>query len=423
MRLAMKTRRGVVFILTLLALVAVITSVSLYAANQNDVVRAAIQRNEKRRAKIAAEAGLQRALTELQAVLDAPQSPVTLEDEWAILGNSGADNFIIGNESFRMQIVDNASLVDLNTAPQEVLVNLNFTQEQIDSLLDWRESGTTPRAEGAKDDYYNGLSKPYNARLGRLQSVLEVLDIKGFTPDSVFNVQNSSSSSTTNVSLEVPIYDLVTIDSYSNNNNPEGDGRVNINQIQVNAQQLAQRAQIPIPQATQIISARDARPGQTFTSLSQVTTIGGIANNQAVLRSILDRVTITGTERIEGRVNVNTASVEVLASIPNIPQDIAQAIVDQRPSGGYATLSALLSVNSQSTFVGAAADSLTTNSQSFNVRILGKVGTATYALVALITIENGALRIVRIEKPPFPDMPTRWNWSEQSGEVTLLEKS
>ena len=122
--------RGVVFILTLIALVAIITSVSLYASNQNDVVRETIRRNETRRAKVAAESALQRALAELQAVLDAPQTPVTLEDTWATLGNNGADLFIVGSESFRMQIVDNASFVNLNIAPQEVLANLNLTQEQ-----------------------------------------------------------------------------------------------------------------------------------------------------------------------------------------------------------------------------------------------------------------------------------------------------
>ncbi len=418
----MKRQRGVSFIIALAAVALVVTVVAVYAQNQTVAFKSVVARNETRRAEAAAMAGIQRALADIQAVADATDQPVTLEDDWALLGSNGAEEFMLGNDSFRIQIIDNAAKIDLNTVTEQQLENMNLTQEQIDSFLDWRTAGTSNRAEGAKDDYYNGLAKPYNAHENQLQSVYELLDIKGFTPQNVFYPVDSSSSTTGSTAVsDLALIELVTTLNYSASTTPEGDGRLNVNNPQLNAQNFAQQAQIPIQNAQQIIALRGAQPNGQYTALSQVLAVPGIANNQAVVRNVLDRMSVAPGEQLVGKININTAPAAILETIPGISQDIATQIADNRPTGGYTQLSELLSIASDQAFAGAVADTLNVNSQCFQVRVLGKSGTAEYGIDALIQIDQGVPKVIRIERPPYADLAAQWLWDEATTQTTLLE--
>jgi general secretion pathway protein K len=417
-----RRQRGVSFIIALAAMALVVTVVAVYAQNQTVAFKAVTARNETRRAEAAAMAGVQRALAELQAVVDAAGEPVTLEDDWAVLGTNGAEEFTLGTDSFRIQIIDNASKIDLNTITEDHLTNLNLTQEQIDSFLDWRNVGESNRAEGAKDDYYNGLFKPYNAHENQLQSVYELLDIKGFTPLNVFYpVDNTSSTGTSSAVSDIALVELVTTQNFSAATTPEGDGRVNVNNPQLNAQNFSQQAQIPLQTAQQIIAQRATQPNATFTALSQVLNVPGIANNQAVVRSVLDRMTVSPGEQLSGKINVNTAPEAVLQTIPGITEDIATQIVDSRPTGGYTQLSELLSIGSDQAFAGAVADKFNVNSQCFQIRVLGKSGRTEYGIEALIQIDQGVLKVIRIERPPYADLAAQWLWDEATTQTPLLD--
>ncbi len=418
----MRRQRGVAFIIALAAMALVVTIVAVYAQNQTVAFKSVVARTETRRAEAAAMAGVQRALADIQAVADAAGQPVTLEDAWATLGNNGAEEFMLGTDSFRIQIIDNAAKIDLNTITEAQLENLNLTQEQIDSFLDWRDVGQSNRALGAKDDYYNGLTKPYNAHENQLQSVYELLDIKGFTPQNVFYpVDNTSSTSGSSALNDLALVEVVTTLNYSAATTPEGDGRVNVNNPQLNAQNFSQQAQIPLQTAQQIIAQRGTQPNGAFTALSQVLAVPGIINNQAVVRSVLDRMSVAPGEQLIGKININTAPETVLQAIPGISQDIATQIVDNRPTGGYTQLSELLSIGSDQAFVGAVADSLNVNSQCFQVRIIGKSGRTEYGIEALIQIDQGIPKIIRIERPPYADLAAQWIWDEATTQTTLLD--
>lgn len=418
-------RRGIVFIVTLAMMSIVVLSVSLYARDQQQTVQITINRNELRRAKYAAEAAIAYALADLQAVAESPTEPVTLDDDWAQRGTQGGDEFQIGKDSFRMQIIDNSSKLDINTASEQQLLNLGLTQEQVDSLLDWREQGTNARANGAKDDYYNNLPNRYNAHLARLQSVYEVLDVQFFTPQDLFvapaDLQNTTTTGNGNTVRTQPLIDVVGIDNFSGLFDPQGNGKTNVNQLQLQAQQLSQTAQITIGAANAIISARNAQVSQQFTSMSQILGLPGVAANPVDTRNILDRVTISANQRVEGRININTCSAEVLATVPNIDQETADRIVNNRPDGGYRQLSDLISISNAGAFLGSVADNLCTTSQSFTVRAVGRAGRIQYALEALIVIENNVPKVVRVERPPFSDMPLRWQWADGTNPVVVLE--
>jgi general secretion pathway protein K len=54
-----------------------------------------------------------------------------------------------------------------------------------DAILDWMDKDSQARSAGAEDDYYENLTAGYRAANQPLQSVRELLLIKGFTPDMV----------------------------------------------------------------------------------------------------------------------------------------------------------------------------------------------------------------------------------------------
>lgn len=92
----------------------------------------------------------------------------------------------------RYGITDEAARLDINsvTAAQlrtlfneiipESTENAVDIDVLVDSLLDWRESGNTPRANGAKDDYYGALYPPYRAKKAPFSTVEELLLVRGF---------------------------------------------------------------------------------------------------------------------------------------------------------------------------------------------------------------------------------------------------
>ncbi len=53
----------------------------------------------------------------------------------------------------------------------------------VDSILDWRTPGELHRINGAKSDYYQSLKEPYNCKNGNLDSIEELLLVRGVTPD------------------------------------------------------------------------------------------------------------------------------------------------------------------------------------------------------------------------------------------------
>jgi type II secretory pathway component PulK len=155
--------------------------------------------------------------------------------------------------------------------------------------------------------------------------------------------------------------------------------------------------------------------------LSQVLTLPGVGANQQVLRSVLDRMSIAPVNRVEGFININTATADVLSTLPGVTQDIANQIVDSRPTNGYQLLSEILTVSSDNAFLSAAADTLTVNSQSFRIRVLGKAGSTTVGLEAIVAITNSVPTIVRVEQSNFSNLPEKWSWTAEANQTTLLE--
>lgn len=399
-------QRGAVLLVTLVVMTATAAILATGFARYRVEVRARINAMESARAAVMARSGLARALSVLQT---AEPGIASQADEWYTFGGDGAEAFLVGSDRFSVQIVDASSLVNLNTAPEEQLLAMNLTQEQIDSLLDWREAELAPRPEGAKDEYYNTLPQPYNAKLGRLSALDELLLVRGFTPSALYDVPEQSATSGVE---SQPLASIATVDSFSPNLSPEGEQRTNLNAA--TQQQLVQ-AGIPMQTALALIVRRNQG---TFTSMGEALGVAGIDNRVAGI--LVDNFSVGTAEREEGKINVNTASEAVLATVPGITPDVAQALFGRQASG-ITALSELLQIPGYTLqTMQQNIDRLTVSSDTFLVRSEGTAGQTSVSLVAVVSLDSGIPRVVKTVEQPNRRMRGFWLWPEETTTETVL---
>jgi type II secretory pathway component PulK len=90
-------------------------------------------------------------------------------------------------DKVRYGLTDEAQKVNINVASEDQLKRLpGMTAEMAAALMDWREKGDTPRPGGAKDEYYMSLEQPYRCKKAPLDTVEELLLVKGFDGSKVF---------------------------------------------------------------------------------------------------------------------------------------------------------------------------------------------------------------------------------------------
>jgi general secretion pathway protein K len=164
------------------------TDINITKNNKEDLQRYAM-----------AEGGVQRAITELIYKNDArvQQSRKTLiseeipaeQREWVADGRSYTVPFEQGSCEIRM--ISEAGKININVVSEASLrkiigqLGLEGAERDVvvDSILDWRDPDDFYRANGAENDYYLSLPEPYYCKNGNLDSIEELLLIKGVTPN------------------------------------------------------------------------------------------------------------------------------------------------------------------------------------------------------------------------------------------------
>jgi len=92
---------------------------------------------------------------------------------------------------YEVRAVDEGGKIPLNaTAVDEELLRRimdNLGYEELvastvaDSILDWRDEDDLHRVEGAEDDYYDGLKRPYQSKDAPFSAIEELLFVRGVT--------------------------------------------------------------------------------------------------------------------------------------------------------------------------------------------------------------------------------------------------
>ncbi|MBV9852676.1 MAG: general secretion pathway protein GspK [Armatimonadetes bacterium] len=401
-----RRRTGYIFVQALAAVAVLVALLAMLAADQRAASQEVQDRLRLRRAEAAADAAVARALATLQ---NADPSRVTLNDDWAALGEGGGDAFDLGDgAAFRVQVVDAGSQVNVNTAPAPQLQRLPLSPAQADCLLDWREPGAGPRADGAKDGYYNALPQPYNARLGPLATLDELLLVRGWTAQMLYGTTNPDTSApplTDALGNAQPLAAFLTVDSGAPNTRPDGTPRLNLSQGGADAGALTQLGLSPV-----LAGQIGSRP---FKSFQELFSTPGMTPDAA--GRLLDAVTFTGDQRVLGKINVNTADQSVLETIPDMTADIAAAIVAQQAAGfdGLAQLAAVPGMTPQ--VLAQVADAVTVGGDTWIVRAYGRSGGVGVAVEATVGLRGGRPQVVTWERLRTAGVPAWWGWDDAEG--------
>jgi DNA uptake protein ComE-like DNA-binding protein len=292
---------------------------------------------------------------------------------------------------------DESSRLNLNTASLEMLQNLSLlTSEQAAAIVDWRDTDSTTTPGGAENDYYNELEDPYDCANAPLQSVAEVLRVKGFSPTLLYGedanrdgvLQTAEDDGDENDppdngdgELDRGILPYVTTSSYSTNLNAAGEKRLNLNTASNRELRSRLEGRVSKENLRKIVQYRKKKK---FESIAQLLTGEGVEKTveeksgeedrdedeeldkvgsdgeaaSAVLsestqegalvsfdefKAIVDDLTITEDEKLPGLINVNTAPREVLVCLPGMTNQLADRIVERRSSdlGSFTTVADL----------------------------------------------------------------------------------
>jgi hypothetical protein len=112
-----------------------------------------------------------------------------LDDE----GNLSGVRYGLEDESTRLNL--NALVVAdqvSENAGRDLLMGLpGMTEDVADAILDWIDEDDEPREYGAETSYYQGLNPPYLAKNGPLDTVEELLLVRGVTPQLLFGTDTN----------------------------------------------------------------------------------------------------------------------------------------------------------------------------------------------------------------------------------------
>jgi general secretion pathway protein K len=109
--------------------------------------------------------------------------------EWLTDGRGYLLSFDQG--TCEVKIVGEGGKSNINLVPEtmlrNILINLGikieFRDIVADSILDWLDADDLYRANGAENDYYRSLKEPYDCKNGPMDTVEELLLVKGVTPE------------------------------------------------------------------------------------------------------------------------------------------------------------------------------------------------------------------------------------------------
>jgi len=403
-------KKGLVLVAVLWVVVVLMVLVSVLGRKSRLDTKVCLAGTEALRCKWACRAGIEKAVGVLNE--DTRESDC-LTDLWSD-NDEDFNDIPLQRCWFTVRLVDEASKLNINTATKGQLLELPEMLEEIaDAIIDWRDEDDTPSEGGAEGGYYENLPFGYMARNGPFRTIRELLLVKGVTPellygeDTNFNDQldyneqdgaESPPNDDGDSELDKGWIAYLTCYSYDNNKDADGNQRTNINEA--NENQLTSSLNISSTQAKWIV---ENRPNNGYQSIGDLIsnnspkTPEGSRDGEMDLQTfsqIADKITVDNSQKVPGKVNVNTASEIVLAALlggGDTAEQTAQEIIAYRESllYGMQSIAELMQVPSVSidTFK-KIAGFITTRSDVFTIRC---VATADRNGISGATMETEAV--------------------------------
>ena len=312
-------------------------------------------------------------------------------------------------EGTRYGVVNESSKINLNVLPfydyyetledeestvaRDILMGLpDMTEEIADAILDFIDMDDDRREYGAESGYYSGMSPPYAAKNGPLDSIEELLLIRDITPELLFGLDTNRNGvldddeatlgdvSLTEAESVLGWANYLTLYSKESNLTAEGIPKININaedldQLYDDLQSVfnddwanfilmyrlgAQDAAANVPEDVELVGASqfafeipedaESDPQYTFATIIDIMDLvfeetddeGNVIYLESPLKSFppgdpsvvlaMESLTIYEGLSVPGRINIRQAPRAVLAGIPGIGdnEELLQEIIDYR---------------------------------------------------------------------------------------------
>lgn len=164
---------------------------------------------------------------------------------FSVVAPFGPDETAPDASSFRYGVTDEAGKLNVNALLQidpsgkilhDALMKLpNMTEEIADAIVDWIDPDDEPRTNGAENSYYMGLTPGYRCKNGPLDTIEELLLIRGITPELLFgsDMNRNGAADDANSDSGMPgdrgWAAFVTVYSRERNVDKDGNPRIYIN--------------------------------------------------------------------------------------------------------------------------------------------------------------------------------------------------
>ncbi|MCH8192550.1 MAG: general secretion pathway protein GspK [Planctomycetes bacterium] len=240
-------------------------------------------------------------------------------------------------------LVHEASKINLNSASLEMLQKLpGMSAELAASIIDWRDEDSDLTEGGAESEYYLLQSNAYECKNAPLETVEEILLLRGATQEVLFGEdtnfngvlddhendgEKSAPDDNRNGTLDSGLYDYVTVYSVEKNVDQEGNSRININDAQSRpALQQALQEALDEDRALEIMTLLPNNP--SFDNIFEFYYQIGIEASE--FGQFADRITTSQEESLIGLVNVNSAPKPVLLCLPSLEDSDADKLINER---------------------------------------------------------------------------------------------
>lgn len=208
MKILMSEEGGVALILVLSVMVTLVAIVGEFSYSMRTEINITRNFKEEEEAYRLAIAGIESAKMEILSAENPAEMYVNEngilvfgkgEDEEGEEGDEEPERKeSLGRGTFEYVLTDEDGKLSLNHATIEQLKNLFLdsgvdvtdVDTIVDSIIDWRDTNELHMLNGAEEDYYRSLEKPYSSKDGPFDSVEELLLVRGMTPEILYGKSN-----------------------------------------------------------------------------------------------------------------------------------------------------------------------------------------------------------------------------------------
>lgn len=215
---ALISQRGIALLMVLWVLAILMVIVLSFSYMTRTETQATLSFKHGLEKKFLAEAGIERGIMEIFYRNANKTAAVTLEGREAWKVDGRYYRVETDNGYFMVSITDDSGKVDINTTPDVILRNLfgnlglklEDVDTIVDSIMDWKDADDLHRLHGAESDYYMSLQNPYKPKNADLETLEELLLVRGMTPEILYGDEGTTG-----------IIDFLTVNSKA--------GKINLN--------------------------------------------------------------------------------------------------------------------------------------------------------------------------------------------------